>query len=289
MRYLFSLLALFGSIVSVSAAERKVAITQGITFAEVDGQALQLDLYRPTGVKNPPLVVFIHGGSWRAMSRRDCPMKWVAEKGYAFASIDYRFSQVAKFPAQIHDCKGAVRWLRAHAAEYGYDATRIAIAGASAGGHLAAIVGTTAGDKDLEGNTGGNLDQSSAVQAIVDFYGPADFVLRSKDQPGYTEKPGGGVYQLLGGSVTSDVERAKWASPAYHVSPDDPPLLFIHGSADPQVLPNQARRLAEAFAAAKVEHTLHFVEGAKHGGPEFDAPEVQTLVVEFLDRHLKAR
>ncbi len=214
-------------------------------------------------------------------------MIWVTAKGYALASIEYRLSQEAVFPAQIFDCKGAVRWLRAHAAEYGYDASRIAIAGASAGGHLAALLGTSGGEAALEGDVGGNPGESSRVQAIVDFYGPTDFILRAQEQPAFTDEPSGAVYQLLGHGVKSDPERARLASAAWHVTSDDPPLLAIHGTKDPRVRPNQSQRLCDAYRELKLENTLHPVEGAGHGGPEFESQDVQTAVTSFLDRHFK--
>jgi acetyl esterase/lipase len=259
-----------------------------IPYAEVNGKKLLLDLYLPEGIDKPPLVVFIHGGSWRAGSRKDCLLTWAVAKGYALASIDYRLSQEAVFPAQIFDCKGAVRWLRAHATEYGYDASRIAVSGASAGGYLAALLGTSGGEASLEGDVGGNATESSRAQAIVDFYGPTDFILRAEEQPKFTDEPGGSVYGLLGHGVKTDPEGAKLASPAFHVTADDPPLLAIHGTKDPQVLPNQSERLCAAYRGLKLENALRPVEGAGHGGPEFVLPDVQEVIANFLDRHLKA-
>ena len=114
--------------------------------------------------------MFIHGGGWKGGARSNSKLNWVAGHGYAVASIEYRFSQEALFPAQILDCKGALRWLRAHQKEYGYDASRVVVAGTSAGGHLAALTGTSGDVEDLEGDTGGNADQSSRVQGVIDYY-----------------------------------------------------------------------------------------------------------------------
>jgi acetyl esterase/lipase len=274
----------------LAAAPPRIAPTKpDLTYAEVGGHPLLLDLYVPESTQKPPLVVFIHGGSWRAGTYKNCPMAWLTTKGYAVASIQYRFSPEAVFPAQIFDCKAAVRWLRVHASEYGYDATRIAVAGQSAGGHLAVLLGTSGGEKELEGEVGANPSESSRVQAIVDFYGPSDFILRANDQPSFTDAPTGRVYQLLGQGVKTDPERAKLASGAWHVTSDDPPLLAIHGTKDPQVLPNQSERLCQAYQALKLENTLHFVEGGVHGGPLFDTPEVHAIVADFLAKHLKAQ
>lgn len=262
-------------------------VTRDIPYAKVGDRPLLLDLYLPQGVTKPPLVVFIHGGSWRTGSRKDCTMTWIVPKGYALASIDYRLSQEAVFPAQIFDCKGAVRWLRAHAGDYGYDATRIAIAGASAGGHLAVLLGTSGGEKELEGDVGGNLSQSSAVQAIVDFYGPTDFILRSHDQPALTDDPAGNVFQLLGQGVKADEAKARLASGAWHVTVDDPPLIIFHGTNDPKVLLNQPQRLRAAYDQLHLKSSLHLVDGAGHGGAAFDAPAIQELVSDFLRQELK--
>src|SRR5262245_52847203 len=161
-----------------AAADEEVVRHNDVVYAEADGQKLLLNLYLPKdavakNAERPPLVVFIHGGSWRAGSYKSCSVEFLAEEGFAVASIEYRFTSVAIFPAQIHDCKAAIRWLRAGAEKYGYDATRIGVAGSSAGGHLAALLGTSGGVEDLEGSVGlkdgvgGNADQSSRVAAVV--------------------------------------------------------------------------------------------------------------------------
>ena len=158
------LVALFLPAPPMSAAPFK-KITN-LQYAKVDNHALALDLYLPA-TQNAPLIVWVHGGAWRAGSKDFMPLTALVESGYAVASIDYRLSTVAKFPALIHDCKGAIRWLRAHAGEYSYNADRICIAGNSAGGHLAALIGTSNGVAALEGTVSGNAEQSSDVQAIA--------------------------------------------------------------------------------------------------------------------------
>ena len=226
------LLALVGGL-SATAAE---PTHQDIVFASPEGHDLKLDLYLPTKMDpKPPLVVFIHGGGWRNGSFKNCSVPWLTESGYAVASIGYRLTDVATYPAQVQDCKGAIRWLRAHAGEFGYDATRIGAVGTSAGGYLVAMLGTTGGESDLEGDVGGNTDQSSAVQAVVDYYGPTDFVARSKNQPKKTEVEGSPVRLLLGGPVSEKTELARQASPLNHVDAKDAPLLAIHGEKDTTV------------------------------------------------------
>jgi acetyl esterase/lipase len=266
-----------------------------LVFAEVDGQKLLLDLYLPPeGQANLPteqvrplaLVVYIHGGSWIGGSRKECPVSGLAEHGFAVASISYRFSNRAIFPAQIHDCKGAIRWLRAHAKEYGFDTERIGVAGSSAGGHLAVLLGTSGDVKELEGEVGGNLDQSSKVKAIVDFYGPADFILRSKTQPSRADKPGSSTHGLLGGPASEKVDLARLASGVTHVTADDAPLLIFHGDRDTTVLLDQSERLRDVYKAAGLPVTLHVLPGAGHGGEAFASEENRRRVQEFFSLHL---
>ena len=172
-----------------------------IKFTKKNEHDLKLDLYLPEKTEKSALVVWIHGGGWQKGSKKDCKLNWLTEHGYSVASISYRLSQVAKFPAQLHDCKGAIRWLRANSSKYGFETNDIIVAGSSAGGHLAALVGTTSGNERLEGEVGGNLTQPSSVSAIIDYYGPTDFILRSKTQPSRANEVGSVVYNLLGGGA----------------------------------------------------------------------------------------
>jgi len=265
----------------------EVAAYDDLTFAEVDGQALQLDLRVPQQVNNPPLAVYIHGGSWRAGSRKKPPVEWLVDEGFALASISYRFSTTATFPAQIHDCKGAIRKLRAWAGKYGYDARRIGVVGSSAGGHLAVLLGTSGDVDELEGMVGGEAEQSSRVQAVVDFYGPADFPLRSKTQPSRAEAVGSSSYGLFGGPVSKNLRLATLASGVTHASKDDPPLLIFHGDKDTTVLMDQSESLIAAYRKAGLTARLVVVPGGKHGGDEYVSGENRRRVVEFLDTQLR--
>ncbi|MCA9082068.1 MAG: sulfatase-like hydrolase/transferase, partial [Planctomycetaceae bacterium] len=231
--------------------------------------------------------VWIHGGGWRGGSKDRCFIDWLTEQGYAVSSISYRLTDKATFPAQLHDCKGAIRWLRAHAQEYGYSTDRIAVAGSSAGGHLAALLGVTRGIKDLEGDVGGHLDFSSHVDAIVDYYGPTDFVQRTTSQPHKTVAAGSPVNLLLGGPANEKVELARLASPVFHVTADDPPLQIFHGDKDKTVLLAQSERMVAAYQAAERPVTLHVLEGSGHGGAEFFTGENRTRLLEFLAQHLR--
>ncbi len=283
-------LALIGLLLSsqVRADEpASLKIERGIVFAEVDGNQLKLDLYLPAVDNRPPLVVWIHGGGWRGGSRNSPKIQEVTKHGYALASISYRFTDEAIFPAQIHDCKAAIRWLRANADRYGYNADWIAVAGSSAGGHLALLVGVSGDVKELEGTVGDNLEQSSAVQAVIDYYGPSDFVLRGTTQPerAYTEKSGS--FALLGGLQTGKVapEMEQSASPAHYVSADDPPLLVFQGKADEVVLPDQSQRIVALYAEAGLKSQLVELEDAGHGGAQFFTGQNFETARKFLDRH----
>ena len=265
---------------------RGVETIPDLAFARPGGVELLLDLHLPKGVKNPPLVMAIHGGGWKAGNRKSSKLFWIANHGYAVANIEYRMSTEAVFPAQIHDCKGALRWLRAHQDEYGYDASKVEVVGESAGGHLACLMGTSSGIESMEGTTAGYPDQSSTVQGVINYFGPSDFILRAESQPGITDQPGGLVYQLLGGAVSANPERARMASPVTYCDPGDPPILILHGDQDKQVLPDQSKRLLEVCRANNLEAHLHIEPGKGHGWKPPGAEE-QKLVLDFLKKLLR--
>ena len=247
----------------------------------------RLDIYLPASAQAGaprPLIVWIHGGAWRIGTKDDCPAARLVSLGYAAASIEYRFSQDAPFPAQIEDCKAAIRWLRAHSREYGIDPSRIGVWGASAGGHLVALLGVTGHVSDFD--TGPNLDQSSAVQCVIDFFGPTDF-LHYGDPPDTFSSLGNAVAQLLGGPFSTHQALARSASPIYFVTRDAAPFLILQGDHDPLVPMEQSVALNAALQKAGVPGTLHIVKGGGHGGPGFSTPEVRKLIVDFLARYLK--
>jgi len=290
---LFLALALPVALVSAAEDSAPAPTHKDLLVATVDGIELKLDLYMPgDDMENPPLVIYIHGVGWRngsytQLRTNPARVSYLVNHGFAVASIAYRLTDKAKFPAQLHDCKAAVRWLRAHAEEYGYDASQIGVAGTSAGGHLATMLGVTGRVKELEGDVGGNLDQSSTVQAVVDYYGAMDFILRSQNQQKKTEPADSVVHLLIGGAVRKNGDKARIASPVTHVSEDDPPLLVIHGDQDTTVLPDQAERIMEEYEKAGLEAMMELVPGAGHGGKECFAPKYQQIVVQFLNDNLR--
>ncbi len=269
-----------------------VRVHEGITYAERDVGDLQLDLFVPER-GDPPLVAYFHGGAW-VMETRDNvpdPERYAAELGYAVASVDYRLSDVPEgtdppfpvdpdnpvprgvFPDHFVDAKASIRWLRAHADEYGYDAERVAAWGASAGGHLAALAGVVDDVTDLAGEAyaASELakevapDTSGAVQAVVDWYGVNDLA-RTPGEPGTPEA------LLIGAPKSENEAKYAAASPVTHVTPDDPPFLLMHGRADEVVSVEHSRSLADALDEAGVDAALYELHDLNHvfahGGAE---------------------
>ncbi len=270
------------------ASGHEPRIKRDIEYARVGDTALLLDLYVPAHAPSPPVIVWVHGGAWRSGSKSNVPLQPLASR-YAIASVDYRLSPVAKFPAQVHDLKAAVRFLRAKAGEYKINADRIAIAGSSAGGHLAALVGVTTGVKGLEGDVGEHEGQSSDVQAIIDFYGPANLttILKQSTPHGLSVRVPA-LELLFGGHPDEKTELAKLASPVFHVDAKDPPLLIFHGDQDPQVPINQSHELVGAYKKHRLPAKLEVVYGGAHGGKLFFTPEQLDQVATFLDSCLQS-
>jgi acetyl esterase/lipase len=263
-------------------------------------QALLLDLMTPGGTTPAPLVLWLHGGGWARGSRLPIPSYVTAlcARGYAVASADYRLTGTAIFPAQIQDVKGAVRFLRANAAAYGLDPGRIAVWGESAGGHLAALLGTSGGagvetlgnaSADLEGATGGNPGISSRVQAVVDWYGPTDFVqMHFYPTTANHDAATSDESVFVGGPIQTRPEVDALADPITYASPDDPPFLVMHGTADQLIPFNQSERLRDALLAQGVRVTFSPVENAGHGNsPWTSSSSIWQVVYGFLDHNLR--
>jgi acetyl esterase/lipase len=259
-----------------------VKVVDDLEFAAPNGKPLLLDLYLPVDVDKPlPVIVWLHGGGWRIGDRKLGPDFRVlfAERGYAMASIEYRLSGEALFPAQIHDVKAAIRWLRSVANEYGLDSGHIGLWGSSAGGHLAALAGTT-GEGILEDLELGCADFSSEVQAVVDGYGPTDFLqldaynkeiavsIDTESEllkpPGQHEAADSPESQLLGAPILSVPHLVREANPITYVKSGLPPFLLMHGLNDTAVTAHQSELLYEALIAKGNEATLCLIEGLGH-------------------------
>ncbi len=279
----------FISAVFLSAAhadEKSTVIAhRDLTFAEVDGQPLKLDIYVPKAESAPPLVVWIHGGGWRAGSKKSPAIREITDHGYALASISYRFSEVAIFPAQIHDCKAAIRWIRGNAKKYNLDANRIAVYGTSAGGHLVAMLGVSGDVKHLEGTLGSHTDQSSRVTAVANYFGPSR-LLTMNDFPSRIDHNAADSPEsiLIGGAIQENVAKANDASPMTYVSEDDAPMLLVHGDTDPLVPINQSEILDRALGAVGISSTLVRVTKGGHGG--FRNPQIEKTLTAFFAKHL---
>jgi acetyl esterase/lipase len=244
----------------------------------------RLDLYTPAGGTRLPLIVWVHGGAWLGGSKDRSPALSFLKEGYAVASINYRLSQHATFPAQIEDCKAAIRWLRANAGKYGIDPERIGVWGSSAGGHLVALLGSAGDVKTFD--QGDNLGVSSRVQAVCDFFGPSDFLQIGKMPSDINhDAPDSPEARLIGGAVHENKEKAERANPITYVTRDDPPFLILHGDKDRTVPINQSELLHGALKKAGVNSTFHVVEGAGHG---FGGPEIQAMVRAFFEKHLRS-
>lgn len=238
-----------------------IASHRDLAYAE---GARTLDLYLPPRGAPAPVAVWLHGGSWAAGDKTPVPavLLGLRDRGFAIASVNYRLTGLKSYPAQLHDVKGAVRWLRAHASEYGLDPSRVYLVGFSAGGHLASLAALTSGDASLEGDVGGNLGQSSAVGGVVVYAGPSDLPRLAGE---CTDCEVSVEFQALGCSFLLCGERGRGASPVTYAHRGAPPFLLLHGDADRVVPLEQARMLDQALRVAGAPSRLVVVPGGQHG------------------------
>ena len=263
----------------------EIAIERNLVYGKGGDTDLLLDLAMPkSGVGPFPAVMFLHGRGWREGSRHDMSqfIEGMAGLGYVSVTIEYRLVPAARFPAQVEDCKAAVRWLRANAAKYRIDPGHIGVVGFSAGGHLASMLGVTGPGDELEG-TGGSPGQSSRVQAVVSFFGPTDFSTR--DWPVDLEREV--IVPFLGGSFAERPDAYRKASPYNYVTKDAPPFLFFHGSEDELVPVDQSKRLADKLKNAGVPVQLVVLEGERHGFSDANNQKAMREMLDFLGERLK--
>ncbi|QDU73777.1 Carboxylesterase NlhH [Bremerella volcania] len=267
-----------------------VEIKRDIPYGDEKINRQKLDVAvpeKPSTDKPLPVIVLIHGGGWQGGTHgpylsRAIPL--VRTGDYAAVSIGYRLTDVASWPAQIHDCQAGLRWVKANAEKYNWDPDKIVVWGSSAGGHLVAMLGVSADVKELDGKLGPHADQSLKVAGVVDFFGPAN-MLTMGDGPGFERhnSPDSPESKLLGGPAKENVEVAKSASPQFHVSKGDAPFLILHGTADGTVPFQQSVDFHEALTKAGVDSTFVPVKGAGHG---FAGQEVNERVEAFLSKIL---
>ena len=271
-----------------SRLDPRVALTGDIPYAGTKNPRQMLDLLLPKTPKAKalPVIVYVHGGGWQAGNKKTGGRRiwsYVASGDYAGVAVGYRLSGEAKWPAQIHDCKAAIRWVRANAKKHGLDADRIAVWGSSAGGHLVAMLGTSGDDKAMEGKLGPHAETSSRVACVVDFFGPTDLLKLIRDKKARDDERSP-LFQLIGGSLLKNVAKATSGNPITYVSKDDPPFLIVHGTKDPLVPHSQSKLLHAALGKAKVSSTLLTVDGGGHG--QGFGRDVDTTVARFFAHHL---
>ncbi len=284
--FLACVLSLFAA--RLDAAELPVPDTvtfqRDLEFANPDNQHLQLNLAAPKAGAGPfPAVLCIHGGGFRAGKREsyDKLCLTLAGRGYVAATVSYRLAPAYPFPAAVQDCKAAVRWLRSNAGKLRIDPARIGVTGGSAGGHLAQFLGVTAGVKEFEGE--GNLDQSSAVTCVVNYYGPSDFTRSYGASVDAAEV----LPLFFGGNLEQKRREHIVGSPLYWVTPRAAPTLCVQGTKDDHVAYEQAVWLVDRLKSCMVEAELLTLEGAGHGFKGADAERAEKALLAFFDKHLK--
>lgn len=270
----------------------EIVVEKDIVYGTGGGKDLKLNLARPERADGLlPAIIYIHGGGWRYGDRKDYQgaIEEAARHGYVAATITYRLSDpdssgkpTNPFPAQIEDVKCAVRWLRANAEKYRVDPNRIGATGGSAGGHLSLLVGVTGASTEFEGN-GGHAGIPSRVQAVVNYFGPTDLPRLHATSP----RAAGLLDNLMDGSPEKMAALYKAGSPITYVSKDDPPMLTIHGTADPIVPVEQATEFDAAMKKAGASHTLMLLDGEKHGFTQKGNQTAREATFKFFDEHLK--
>jgi acetyl esterase/lipase len=269
-----------------SAVDPKFKGFTNVPFENVQGKDVCLDVYVDPNISwKRPLVIYIHGGGWQGRNRADGAVyaDSFLKRGYVYATIDYRLTNQAIFPAQIQDAKAAVRFLRSHATDYHIDPDEIGVFGHSSGGHLVSLLGTTNGDPQFD--TGENLTVSNSVQAVCDMSGPVDL---TTPDPALAPM----LTKLLGGPVDPKMDLAKLASPINHITPACPPFLILHGANDPAVPPAESQSFASALRKAGVPVKIMLLPGQPHNlnlWAKIDKGNYLNIIVDFFDANLKKK
>jgi acetyl esterase/lipase len=279
-----AILALAAGIGPARGDEPKVTAENDLVYTKAGEAELKIDIARPAEGDGPfPAVLVIHGGGWRGGSKdqsRGALLEF-ARRGYVAASPQYRFCPKETFPAQVHDVKAAVRWLKAHAKDYKIDPDHLGAVGFSAGGHLSMMLGVTGPDDGLEGEASAGAP-STKIHAVVNYFGPTD--LSASDFPEVTRPM---IRDFLGASPQDKPELAAKASPLTFVTKDDAPILTFQGTKDPLVPYSQATRLADAQTAKGVAGRVELLIGASHGWGGADLARTNAEMFLFFDKHLK--
>jgi acetyl esterase/lipase len=291
-------LLIFSNVVSAQAPDQIISIFpkgtifhQNVAYASDTVKKHLLDIYLPASAPSPaPLIIWVHGGAWNHndkyadMGYMKSTIKALVEKGYALASIDYRQSSTAIFPAQIQDCIQAVEFLNINAEKYKLNKNKFVLMGFSAGGHLASLMALS-NNNNIADFYPANKKPSFKIKAVLDFYGPSDFMLFfSNLDPGVVDNP---IAQLLGASPLKRPDLSKLASPVSYVDKNDPPFFIVHGEKDPDVAPTQSYLLKSYLDLAGVKNELTIVKDAPHYGVMFDAEEVRAKLLNFLEEQFK--
>jgi acetyl esterase/lipase len=251
---------------------------KNVTYARLGHHSLKIDLLVPSDAAKPvPLVVYIHGGGWAGLDKTEGFANGLVHRGFAVARVDYRLSGEAIWPAQIYDCKAAVRWLRAHASDYGCGGDKIGAMGDSAGGHLVSMLGLTNGNPQFEGDEG-TPGVSSSVQAVADYFGPSDLTTLG------IHVAGDAVPRLLGGLPADMMSTARQASPIFNINSQAPPFVIVHGDADQIVPVQQSIDLYNALIKAGVDAQLYVIKGKPHGANDEHAMD---LVSDMFNKDLR--
>jgi acetyl esterase/lipase len=255
-------------------------VKKGIPYVANAHPRQTLDLYLPKDNAQGPatLIVWIHGGAWMLSNKDWNNVKYLVKHGYALVSVDYRLSGDARFPAQIQDCNTALSFLVTNAASYGIDPKHFVVGGASAGGHLALLLGLARKERTFD------ADPSVKPFAILDFFGPTDLtsIIDEVGQGHGREVQEDAVSRLLGGPLINHLDLARLASPLTYINPQSPPVLILHGDKDDLVPYSQSQRLHSRLDQVGVENELLTVKEAGHDGPMFETPEIQEKVISFL-------